>query len=266
MIREIHCKSILQKSQLPESSYCLNPYVGCTHRCHYCYARFMRRFTGHSEEAWGTFVDVKVNGPEVLARQLERTRIAGSVLLGSVCDAYQPVEKRYSITRACIEQLVKHGVSFSVLTKSDLVLRDMDLLIKGGDKISVGISLALLDDKHRKCFEPGAASVSKRLNALKELHNNGIKTYLFVGPVLPHITDVEAIINAAAPDTDEIWGEVLNLKCGNREDLAEAYSACGLSQEWQQTQRSPEYWQEVEKIFRDQCQALGLPLVGFYKH
>ncbi len=266
MTTEIQCKSILQKSRLPESPYCLNPYVGCTHRCRYCYARFMRRFTGHSEEEWGSFVDVKVNSPEVLARQLKRTHVIGPVLIGSVCDAYQPVEKRYGITRACMKLLVEHGVSFSVLTKSRLVTRDIDILKKGKDKVSVGISLPILEEGFRKVFEPGTSKVQERLNALKELHAHGIKTYVFIGPMLPNVTDVESIVTTVAPDADEIWGEAINLKCGNSRDLAEAYADCGLSQEWQHMVRSNEYWHAVEKELVDICKTSGRKLVGFYRH
>lgn len=266
MIREIQAKSVLQKSRLPESPYCLNPYVGCTHRCSYCYARFMRRFTGHSEEQWGSFVDVKFNAPEVLARQLKRGAVSGPVLIGSVCDAYQPVEKRYGLTRACMEQLVSHGVSFSVLTKSRLVTRDLDLLAKAGRTASVGISLAMLDESFRKVFDPGASSIQDRLETLKRLHSGGVRTYVFIGPMLPLITDPEAIVEAVAPFSDEIWGEALNLRCGNSDDVAGAYSACGLSGEWRTLASSEEYWDDMASRLRPACKKAGLPLVGFYRH
>ncbi|NLV44182.1 MAG: radical SAM protein [Candidatus Hydrogenedentes bacterium] len=266
MTTEIQCKSILQKSRLPESPYCLNPYVGCTHRCRYCYARFMRRFTGHSEEEWGSFVDVKVNAPEVLARQLKRSQVTGPVLIGSVCDAYQPIENRYGITRACMELLVEHNVSFSVLTKSSLVTRDIDVLARGNEKVSVGISLPIHDEGFRKVFEPGTSTVQKRMDALKELHTHGIKTYVFIGPVLPDITDVESIVATVAPYADEIWGEAINLKCGNSSDLAEAYTSCGFSQDWQHKVRSQEYWHAVETELTEACKKSKRKLVGFYKH
>lgn len=266
MIREIQAKSVLQKSRLPESPYCLNPYVGCTHRCSYCYARFMRRFTGHSEEQWGSFIDVKVNAPEVLAHQLKRSSVKGPVLIGSVCDAYQPVEKRYGLTRACMELLVSHGVSFSVLTKSSLVTRDMDLLRKARHTVSVGISLAMLDESVRRVFDAGASPVQDRLETLKQLHAGGVRTYVFIGPILPLITDPQAIVEAVAHHADEIWGEALNLRCGNREDLARAYAACGLSDEWQSLVRSEEYWGEMAQKLKKACRQAGRPLVGFYRH
>ena len=128
-IKTIQCKSVLTRSRLPEVDYCINPYVGCLHGCIYCYARFMKRFTGHTEK-WGKFIDVKINAPEVLEKELSRSPEKGTVLLGSVTDAYQPIERKYKITRAILEILLKHHFPISILTKSDLVVRDIDLLKK----------------------------------------------------------------------------------------------------------------------------------------
>ncbi|MCG2686361.1 radical SAM protein, partial [Candidatus Parcubacteria bacterium] len=122
----IQCKTLLTKSRLPEADYCINPYIGCSHECVYCYSRFKKRFTGHTEK-WGEFVDIKINAPEVLEKQLSRNPKKGVALLGSVTDAYQPVEKKYKITRAILKVLLKYDFPVSVLTKSDLVTRDVDL-------------------------------------------------------------------------------------------------------------------------------------------
>ncbi len=265
MLREIKAKAILQKSKLPASPYCLNPYVGCSHNCCYCYARFMRRFTKHSEP-WGGFVDAKINAPEVLARQLERAPVNGPVLLGSVCDAYQPIEKHYKITRRCIKELVVHKISFSVLTKSCLVLRDLDILSQSGNVVTVGISMSTLDDSIRQKFEPGASSVQDRLNTLKELHANGIRTYVFIGPILPLITDPKAIVEAVGPFVDEVWGEALNTRCGNRGDLVRTYKACKLSDEWQSLVRSEDYWSDMAHMIKKACHKANCDLIGFYRH
>jgi len=265
MKREITVKTVLQKSKLPESPFCLNPYVGCTHACAYCYARFMRRFTGHSE-AWGRFVDVKVNTPAVLEQQLKRGAPDGAVLIGSVCDAYQPLEKRYKITREVVRQLTVKGAVYSVLTKSDLVMRDIDLFREAKGRCSVGISLSMHNDEHRRIFEPGAAAVSCRLKALKTLHDAGIKTYVFIGPILPCITDVEQILAATAQHTDEIWGEALNMRCGNRSDLCKAYAAVGVSDDWQSMVRDKAWQAETAHQLSQACRTHGLPLFGFYDH
>ena len=123
--REIHAKSILSKSGIDGISYCVNPYVGCAHACSYCYASFMKRFTGH-QEPWGDFVDVKVNAPALLERQIQKAR-PGRIFLSTVTDPYQPVEEVYGVTRSCLEVLCSSPFPVDILTKSPLVLRDMSL-------------------------------------------------------------------------------------------------------------------------------------------
>ncbi len=162
--------------------YCINPYVGCAHGCRYCYATFMKRYTGHSEE-WGTFVDIKVNAPEVLAKQVKRIR-NGQVLLSSVTDPYQPIESKYGLTRQCLEILLRHSFSVDILTKSPLVLRDIDR-IKEFEQIEVGLTITTDDDEVRKIFEPNVPPIAARLDTLKKLFDQGVRTYAFIGPVLP---------------------------------------------------------------------------------
>lgn len=162
--------------------YCINPYVGCAHGCRYCYATFMKRYTGHSEE-WGTFVDIKVNAPEVLAKQVKRIR-NGQVLLSSVTDPYQPIESKYGLTRQCLEILLRHSFSVDILTKSSLVLRDIDR-IKEFEQIEVGLTITTDDDEVRKIFEPNVPPIAARLDTLKKLFDQGVRTYAFIGPVLP---------------------------------------------------------------------------------
>ena len=116
IIKEIKCKSVLNKSGIPEVDYAFNPYVGCEHACVYCYADFMKRFTGHIEE-WGTFVDVKMNAREVLSRQLKKVK-PGNISLGTVTDPYQPAEMKYKIARQCLLELAKYDYPVSILTKS----------------------------------------------------------------------------------------------------------------------------------------------------
>lgn len=181
-IREIEVKSVLTKSRIPTVPYVVNPYTGCGHGCRYCYATFMRRFTGHAEP-WGDFVDIKVNAPEVLDRQLRRAR-KDVVLLSSVCDPYQPLEKKYKITRRCLEVLLRHGFPVDILTKSDLVLRDLDLL-KQFKRATVGWSITTDDEDIKKIFEPGSPPISARLKAAQIFHDAGIETYAFIGPILP---------------------------------------------------------------------------------
>ena len=188
IVKEIHCKSILIKSGIEVVNYALNPYVGCGHGCVYCYATFMKRFTGHTEE-WGTFVDVKVNAAEVLAKQMRRAQ-PGNIAIGTATDAYQPLERKYQITRACLEVLTTYNFPVSILTKSGLVLRDLDLLRRLKD-VEVGFTITTLNEEVRRVFEPRSPPASVRLAALGQLAEAGIKTWAFCGPLLPFLSDSE---------------------------------------------------------------------------
>lgn len=179
-IREIKVKSVLSKSQVYE--YALNPYVGCQHACVYCYARFMKRFTGHSEK-WGEFVDAKINAPELLAREVKRKKV-GRVWISGVCDPYQPLEKKYMLTRRCLDILVENGWPVTVQTKSHLVLRDIDIL-KRSNAIEVGFTITTADERIRRIFEPGAPPSRKRIEALAKLRSEGIRTFAMIAPILP---------------------------------------------------------------------------------
>jgi len=165
----------------------------------------MKRFTGHTE-AWGSFVDVKVNSPEVLQRQLQR-KARGRVMISSVTDAYQPIEAKYKLTRKCLEVLLQYQFPVDILTKSPLVLRDLDL-IKEFKDIEVGVTVTTNDEKIRKVFEPKAPSITARINTLKKLHNNGINTYAFIGPVLP--MNPEALLENINPHVDSIIIDRMN--------------------------------------------------------
>jgi len=211
IVREVNCKSILNKSKL-STDYCINPYTGCQHKCFYCYARFMKKYTNHKEN-WGDFVDVKINAVDALKNDLKKAK-PGSVFIGSVTDAYQPIEKKYEITRKILEAL-PNNFSPYILTKSALVLRDLDL-IKRFRNPEVGLTITFSDDSDRKNFEPFASPINDRIEALKKIKETGIKTSVFFGPVIPFISDknLEEFfekINFA----DEIWVDKLNIKSGN---------------------------------------------------
>jgi DNA repair photolyase len=180
--KNVLAKSILSKSRIPNVDYCVNPYVGCLHACRYCYATFMKRFTDHGEP-WGSFVDIKTNAPELLERQLKKAR-RGRVMLSSVTDAYQPVESKTGLTRRCLEILLAHRFPVNILTKSPLVLRDLDLIAKFRD-IDVGLTITTDEDRVRKAFEPKAPPIEARVRALRELSEKGVRTFVFIGPVLP---------------------------------------------------------------------------------
>ncbi len=180
IVKEIQAKSILSKSKV--YPYVVNPYTGCQHGCSYCYARFMKRVTG-AKEPWGGFVDVKVNAPELLQREIKKKK-RGRVWVSGVCDPYQPLEATYKLTRQCLEILARNSWPVIIQTRSPLVLRDMDIIKEARD-FEVGFSITTADDRIRKLFEPGAPPVNDRIQALGELHDAGIRTYAMIAPVLP---------------------------------------------------------------------------------
>lgn len=207
-IKEIKAKSIITKTGLPEGDFVINPYIGCMHGCKYCYARFMKRFTGH-KEPWGFFVDVKINAPDLIPENTNKYKNK-SIAIGSVTDPYQTIERKYKLTRKILEKLIPLQLRLDLMTKSDLVVRDIDLFKQFEDCI-VALSLSVLDDKIRKELEPLASSVDKRINALKELHKAGIQTALFISPIFPEISDWKALIHKTKSFVDEYWFENLNL-------------------------------------------------------
>jgi len=149
----------------------------------------MKRFTGH-KEPWGEFVDVKINAPDLLQREISK-KPPGRVWISGVCDPYQPLEKRYEITRRCIETLVQHDWPITIQTKSALVLRDVNLF-KGDNKIEVGLSVTTGDELVRQLFEPNAPSIEERIKALEELHRAGVRTYAMIAPMLPKAGELSA--------------------------------------------------------------------------
>ncbi len=185
------CKTALTKTGIPGFQYCLNPYLGCAHACVYCYASFMCRFTGH-KEPWGEFVDVKVNFPSILEKQLKGRRVlAGRIILGSVTDAYQPAEAWYKLTRSCLEALAGHpSLEVEILTKSALVLRDLPILQKIS-QCSVGFTVTTINEKAARVLEPGAPPPGLRLAAARQLAEAGLPVWVFIAPVLPGVGDGE---------------------------------------------------------------------------
>ena len=190
IIKEIQSKTILSVSKV--YPYVINPYTGCQHNCSYCYARFMKRFTGH-REPWGQFVDVKVNAPDLLRLEITRKRTS-RVWISGVCDPYQPLEARYKLTRQCLEILAQNDWPVTVQTKSPMVLRDLDVF-KKGKGFEVGLSIATAEDGIRKLFEPNAPPIEERIGALDELHRAGIRTYAMIAPILPGAEGLPEILS-----------------------------------------------------------------------
>ena len=204
IVREIQAKSILNKSKIFD--YCVNPYTGCQHNCRYCYARlFMPRYSGH-QEPWGEFVDVKINAVQVLRRQLQHAK-KGTVWISSVCDPFQPLEAKYKLTRGSLKELLAVQFPVNIQTKSSLALRDLDLFTEF-ESIEVGFSIATGDEKAARLFEPHASPIKERIRALETIHSQNIRTFAFIGPLLPG--NPEKFINDLAGKVDYVYIDRMN--------------------------------------------------------
>ena len=211
----VETKSVMTKSNAPLGGYSVNPYVGCPHACRYCYASFMKRFTGHTED-WGTFMDVK-EWPEITNPK----KYAGQkVIIGTVTDGYNPLEETFGKTRKILEELKDSGADILICTKSDLVLRDLDLLkeINRNNRLTVSWSVNTLDESFKDDMDT-AVSIERRLAAMKQIYDAGIRTVRLISPVFPGITDIEAIIEQAKNKCDLVWLENLNLRGGFKKTI-----------------------------------------------
>ena len=189
-ISERPAKSIITKSKLPDADYVVNPYIGCELACLYCYASFMGRAVGQSIADWGSYVVAKSNAIDLFEKELPkllRQDPQPSIFLSSVTDPYQPAEKKYQLTRGVLEILAKHryGGTVGILTKSPLILRDLDLL-QQIPQAEIGLTITTTDDAISRFLEVKAPSASSRITTLDTLSRTGIKTYAFLGPLLPH--------------------------------------------------------------------------------
>ena len=199
-------KDYLNKTKLEALDYVINPYVGCPNKCIYCYAAYMSSFSKHTEQ-WGDFIDVKRTSKKINIYKIKNKK----VMISTVTDPYNEYEAKYKITRMVMEQLVKSEAFISVVTKSKLVLRDIDLL-KKMKNVEVVISMSTLDDSIKNKLEKNSSSIADRIETLKELKYNGIKTVVFISPIIPEITDFKSIIDATKDYTCEYWFDKLTLR------------------------------------------------------
>lgn len=262
--RVIEVKDYLSKSNLPASDFVINPYVGCPHACRYCYACFMKRFTGHSEQ-WGSFVDIKhCNKP------ISRASLSGkSVFLSSVTDCYNKFEEKYGITRSILSQLVEVDCSVSISTKSSLIVRDIDLLKKLGNRLTVSFSVNTTDESFRRDMDH-ASSIADRLAAMRTLHENGIYTVLFMSPIFPGITDFCAIIQSSRSFTDEYWFENLNLRGSYKQDIlsyiAQKYPSLSPLYIDIYLKSDTSYWDSLSQEIESCCREHGIRFKNYFHH
>ena len=249
-------KNIITKSNIPEIDFVINPYIGCQHGCIYCYAEFMIRFTGHKGDKWGEFLDIKTYD----FGKIKFNRYDGKrILLSSVTDPYLPLELKYENTRKILEKLVGTKAEISVLTKSKFVTRDIDLF-KKFENLEVGISINTLDSNFAKVIEKGASIPHERLKALKELHDNGIKTYSFISPFFPQITDYKAIIEETLDYTDSYMFENLNFRPHNVPKILKVINEYypELVPIYQDFRKDHSLWDLIESEIKSYCDILQL--------
>ncbi len=263
IIKEKQVKDYITKSNLPESDYVINPYIGCSHGCKYCYASFMKRFTNH-KEPWGTFIDIKRCKKKINIEKLK----GKNVFLSSVTDCYNPIEKEEEITRNILKELINADCFLSISTKSNLILRDIDLL-KQMKKVTVSISINTLDESFRKDMDK-ASSIEERIATLKKLHENGIYTILFMSPIFPYITNYQEIIEKTKKFVNEYWFENLNLRGSYKTDILnyikEKYPNYYNEYLKIYIKKDKEYWITLATKINHYCQKNNIKYINFFYH
>jgi len=271
-INIIQAKSILTKTGLPGADYVVNPYNGCLFGCMYCYAAQIARWK-HPGETWGSYLDVKINAPELLQKELThlkkklKTKNFGSIFFSSVTDPYVGMEAKYQLTRQCLTVLAnfEYQGNISLQTKSPLVTKDIDILKKLKD-VTVGFTVTTLDDKVARFLEVKAPPVSARIEALHRLNQEGIKTYAFIGPILPHFVNNIKIFNEILDKLQEVgvrevWFEHINLSPLTKSRLYNFLQkeAPELLNEFENAD-TEEYRIKLEKIIHETMKGRGLKL------
>ena len=240
VIKETKVDTVLTKSNLPIAGYSINPYVGCPFGCKYCYATFMKRFTGHQED-WGMFLDVKmwdkIKNPEKYKGK--------TMIVGSVTDGYNYFESKYKRTRAFLEEMQGSGINLIITTKSNLVTRDIDL-IKTYPNPLVAWSINTLDEDFKNDMDI-APSIKSRIDAMKKVHEAGIRTTCFISPIFPGITDVFSIIEEIKDFCDYIWLENLNLRGTFKPTII--------------TKKDLSYWEELDNKVKEYSNKNGFMYV-----
>lgn len=262
-IKEIEAKDYITKSKLPASDYVINPYIGCSHGCKYCYASFMKRFTNHKEK-WGTFIDIKKCDKAINTKKL----IGKTVFLSSVTDCYNPVEEKYQLTRNILKQLIGIDCYVNISTKSSLILRDLDLL-KQLKSVTVAISINTLDENFKKDMDQ-ASNIKQRIETLQKLHKAGIYTILFMSPIFPYITKWQEIIETTRNFVDEYWFENLNLRGDYKQEILKyiekKYPLYYPNYSEIYNKKNKSYWRTLSNEIETYCQKNKLVYRNFFYH
>ncbi len=277
-------KTIITPSKLPASDYVVNPYSGCAFGCVYCYAEFTRKFTNHIDDEWGKYVDIKINTPELFEKEFQKLEKKISkktefkngkkpvLFFGSVTDPYQGVEAKYELTRKCFEIIarseIKNNIEISLLTKSPLVTRDIEIF-KKIPNLEIGMTISSVDDNISKLFECYAPPSSLRIQALKKLNDAGLNTYAFVGPLLPHfVANEDSLKNLfkaiKKSGTKRVWVEHINLAGSKMSRLLDLVGDSLTKEELKlfRDSQTDEYKRKLSDTILNIVKENGLELVG----
>lgn len=257
-IGEVRTRVALPASRLPGLDYALNPYVGCAHDCLYCYAPYV---TKRPRAEW-TAVLARTDIPQVLAKEIKGKK--GMIGLGTVTDPYQEAERHLLLTRRCLMEMVPHGLSVSVLTKSDLILRDLDLYkeLKG----EMGITVTSVNDDISRTLEPGAPLPGRRIAALSRMADQGLNAYALVGPLLPLLTerDVDEMVEALS-STGIKWVMLdrFRPRPGMFDDIARRPGGEGIADRLEKAHRAEDY-RGLESLVRRKFTEKGIRCVNAF--
>jgi len=261
-VRRVECKSALSISRLPGLDWALNPYRGCSHSCAYCYAQDVTRFELGSP--WGEVVEAKINIVSKLERELAKAS-GGTIGIGTVTDPYQPAEEDCRLTRSCLERIAHAGARPSILTKSDLILRDFDILSRMDD-VEVGVSIGIYDESLASVLEPRAPSPKRRFGVLRSLSENGIDVYLMAAPIIPDLADSEEslrglVADAAAAGVKRVVWDKYNPKPIASARLRDSLAANNLPEPNLRASYDPE---KSRRVLSKECERLEIQLLDAF--
>ena len=263
VVRHKPVKTVMTKSKLPASDYAINPYIGCPHKCVYCYACFMKRFSGHSEP-WGEFLDIK----EFPAIKNPSKYDGRKLFFGSVTDCYNPYEANYKKTQGIIKQFIGTKADITIATKSKLIVRDLEIL-KQIPSLTVAFSINTVDENFRKDMD-NASSIGERIAAMKILHGNGINTVTFISPIFPQITSVEKIVQATKAYCNTYWLENLNLRGGYRQAIMDyvkrKYPHLMPLYNTIYNQRDKQFWIALSQQLERYSETENISMVNYFYH
>lgn len=257
-ILTVKASRAISRSGLPDIDYALNPYIGCSHGCIYCYARL---YTRHREvaENWGSIVIVKENLLEVLRKETKKYK-PGVIGLSTITDPYQPVEAIYRLSRGSLRILLENNFHVSIQTKNPLILRDLDILVNYRNRVDVGFTITTLNNSIARLIEPYSPPPSSRAKALIELSRKNIDTWIFYGPVIPGLNDdiktIDHMLNLALETNSKILIDNLHVKpFMKKEDHPLRKYIARTSKSW---------WKTFLEIILRKCREYGVKCITGY--